>query len=76
MPKNLTATKVEVRGLSYQVDDAGLVTGLSATLKVAYGDTEVSESFDLWAELMTSQRLVFQAIYNRLVSRVTAVYIS
>ena len=47
MPKSLTATKVEVRGLSYQVDDAGNITGLSATLKVAYGNASASESFDL-----------------------------
>ena len=76
MPKSITATKVEVRGLSFQVDDAGVVTGLSATLGVDYGAARNSESFDLWAELTATQRTVFQTIYNKLVSRITASYIT
>lgn len=75
MPKSLTATKVEVRGLSYQVDDAGNITGLSATLKVAYGNASASESFDLWAEFAAAQKIAFQAMYNKLTTKINSTYL-
>ena len=76
MPKSITTTDVVIESLSVQADETGTVTGLTATVNVAYGETRVREHFDLWAELTASQRTGFQGMYDRLAQRLQAVYLA
>ena len=76
MPKSVTATDLAVEGLSILADETGAVTGLTATVNVAYGDTRAREQFDLWAELTASQRTAFQGLYNRLTQRLQESYLA
>ena len=76
MPKNLIAADLTVEELSIQSDGSGKVTGLTATVNVAYGEARIREQFDLWAELSTSQRTSFQGMYNKLTQRLQATYIA
>lgn len=64
MPKNLIATDLAVEALRIQTDEAGAVTGLTATVNVAYSDTRAREEFDLWAVLTATQRSNFQKLHD------------
>ena len=44
MPKNLIATDLAVEALRIRTDEAGAVTGLTATINVAYSDTRAGRS--------------------------------
>ena len=76
MPKNLTATSVQVESLNIRTAAAGAVAGLIATVNVAYGKTQIREEFDLWAQLTANQRTAFQNLYERLATRLTAIYLA
>ena len=76
MPKNITATEVQVEGLGVQADDQGAIIGLTAMVNVGYGETRVREEFDLWAELTESQRTAFQGLYSKLTQQLQATYLA
>ncbi len=76
MPKSLVATDLAVEGLGIQTDETGNVTGLAATVNIAYGETRVREQFDLWSELAAGQRTAFQALYDRLTQRLQTAYLA
>ena len=75
MPKSITVTDLTVEGLSFQTDAAGGVTGLTATVNVSYGGVHVRESFDLWAEFAAAQKIAFQAMYNKLTTKINSTYL-
>ena len=76
MPKTITATNLTVEGLRIQTDAPGTVTGLVATVNVAYGESRAREEFDLWAELTATQKSNLQAVYDRLSQRLQTAYLA
>lgn len=76
MPKNLIATDLAVEALRIQTDEAGAVTGLTATVNVAYNNTRAREEFDLWAVLTATQRSNFQKLHDVLSQSLQNTYLA
>jgi len=74
MPKSLMATGLQIEGLSIQTDETDLVCGLTTKVNVAYGETQVREDYDIWADMSATKRDQFQSLYTLLVQRLNTVY--
>ena len=65
MAKTYTAKSIRLQSLSFDLDDAERVIGLTVRAEVNFGEMGTSETVSLWPELSIGQQNQVQVLYNR-----------